>query len=271
MTTSPLTGVAAGVPFTALPPAGAPTAPALVVTWHLMDPPCTDAAMAAALPLAGLPAWRVHLGLPLTGRRLPEGGFEELMRRGMADAVLNLFGPILDAAAAEAPAAVEAVRAELGIPDGRVALVGGSIGAGVALEVLARGEVPAAAVALVSPMVRVAGAVAANEAAMGVSYRWSDASRAVAERYDFVRRADEVAGAPLLVVVGGADAAPFRADAQSLRAALDAAGAAVTLHEVSGMPHHLAEPPGVEPAPQNAHAAAVDELLTGWLGARLPV
>jgi hypothetical protein len=32
------------------------------------------AAMAAALPLNGLPAWRVYLGLPLSGSRLPEGG-----------------------------------------------------------------------------------------------------------------------------------------------------------------------------------------------------
>ena len=34
-------GTAAGVPFTALPPAGSGPAP-LVVTWHMMDAPCTD-------------------------------------------------------------------------------------------------------------------------------------------------------------------------------------------------------------------------------------
>jgi hypothetical protein len=48
-------GTAAGVPFTALSPPGGGLAP-LVVTWHMMDAPCTDAAFAAALPLSGVAA-----------------------------------------------------------------------------------------------------------------------------------------------------------------------------------------------------------------------
>jgi hypothetical protein len=47
--------------------------------WHLMDPPRTEAALAAALPLAGLEAWRTYLGLPLSGSRMPPGGAEELL------------------------------------------------------------------------------------------------------------------------------------------------------------------------------------------------
>jgi hypothetical protein len=50
-----------------------------VVVWHLMDPPWTEAAFAAALLLAGLEAWRTYLGLPLSGSRMPPGGAEELL------------------------------------------------------------------------------------------------------------------------------------------------------------------------------------------------
>lgn len=66
----PITRLADGVPYVALPPEGE-GAP-LVVAWHLHDPPRSERAMAAVLPLKGLPAWRVYLGLPLSGSRLPE-------------------------------------------------------------------------------------------------------------------------------------------------------------------------------------------------------
>jgi len=103
-TSSPVSGTAAGVPFLALPPTGG-TRPgaSVVVAWHLMDPPRTEAAFAAALPLAGLDAWRIYLGLPMCGARLPAGGQDELMRLGYADAVLNLQGPIAAQGAEESP------------------------------------------------------------------------------------------------------------------------------------------------------------------------
>ncbi len=45
---APVTGVAAGVPFVAVPPATGSAAP-VVLAWHLMDPPRTEAALAAEL------------------------------------------------------------------------------------------------------------------------------------------------------------------------------------------------------------------------------
>jgi len=64
---TPTTGTTAqGVPYVLLAPRnGAPDAP-LVVAWHLLDPPRTEAAFAAALPLDGLDAWRLYLGLPMS-------------------------------------------------------------------------------------------------------------------------------------------------------------------------------------------------------------
>src|SRR5687768_16775494 len=100
--TSSITGTTAnGVPFL-VAPASRPDAP-VVLAWHLLDPPRTEAAMAAALPLAGLGAWKIYLGLPLSGSRMPAGGVEEIQRLGMEDAVLNLFWPIQQQALAEFP------------------------------------------------------------------------------------------------------------------------------------------------------------------------
>jgi len=80
-----VSGVEAGVPYVALPPAGwydgREPAP-LIIAWHLNDPPRSAAAMASALPLAGVAAWRVYPDLPMHGRRQLSGGLEEFMRLG---------------------------------------------------------------------------------------------------------------------------------------------------------------------------------------------
>lgn len=88
-------GVAAGVPFVALPPTGShggEPAP-LIIVWHLNDPPRSAVAMAAALPMAGVAVWRVYVDLPMHGRRQLPGGLEEFMRLGYQDAVLKAFEP----------------------------------------------------------------------------------------------------------------------------------------------------------------------------------
>ena len=77
-----LVGIAAGVPYVAHRPAADCQQAPLVVVLHLMDPPRTEAAMAAALPLAGVPAWRAYLGLPMFGA--PNTASPWLARSGMA-------------------------------------------------------------------------------------------------------------------------------------------------------------------------------------------
>jgi hypothetical protein len=72
----PITGWAGGVPFAALPPTAAASGASAIVGWHLNDPPRSETALAAALPLNNVPAWRIYLGLPLSGPRLPGGGLE---------------------------------------------------------------------------------------------------------------------------------------------------------------------------------------------------
>ena len=80
-----------GVPFIARAASRADAS--LVAVWHLLDPPCTPAAMAAALPLDGLDAHVVHLGLPLSGARAVHADFGEFLATGM-DMVTEYFGPM---------------------------------------------------------------------------------------------------------------------------------------------------------------------------------
>jgi hypothetical protein len=194
---APITGVAADVPFLAVPPPGGPRPDApVVVAWHLMDAPRTEAAFAAALPLAGLDAWRIYLGLPMTGARLPAGGAEEVMRLGYEDAVLNLQGPIAAQGAEEFPAAWADLRGRLGLAAAPVALVGGSMGSAVAGLVLTEtgpraGLRPAAAV-LISPIVQLRPVVDAAARHYGFEYTWGPASLEVAARLDLVARADDL-------------------------------------------------------------------------------
>lgn len=268
--------VAAGVPFVAVPPVNpSPVAP-VVLGWHLLDPPRTEAAFAAAVPLAGLDAWRIYLGLPMTGSRLPPGGFEEVMRLAFDDAVLNVYGPMAEQVADEVAAAWSHLQSQLGIGDGPVGVLGGSFGAAAAQLVIAEGLVDAKAAVLVSPLVQLRPMVEAMGRRFGVSYQWSAPSLAVARRLDFVERAGEIAahGQPAVLLVVGADDDPdaFVGPATQLRDELRNAyddAARVELVTVPGMAHALAEEPGTEPEPQTPHAAEVDRHAATWLARHL--
>lgn len=274
---APVSGTAAGVPFLALPPpGGARRGAVVVVAWHLMDPPRTEAAFAAALPLAGLDAWRIYLGLPMCGARLPAGGPDELMRLGYADAVLNLQGPIAAQGAAEFPAAFAELHHTLDLGDAPLGLLGGSMGSAITQLVLTEtgpssGIHPQAAV-LVSPITQLRPAVDATGRRFGVTYPWGPASLAVAGRLDFVARAHELlaAGQPAVQLIVGADddREGFLKPAQQLRAALAdryTDPARVDLVVVPDMAHALADEPGLAPAPQTPHAATVDQHAVSWL------
>ena len=272
---APITGVAAGVPFLAVPPAASGRNTPVVIAWHLMDPPRTEAAFAAALPLAGLQAWRIYLGLPMCGARLPAGGADELLRLGYEDAVLNVQGPIATQGAAEFPAALAQLRDRLGLTDGPLGLVGGSMGSAIAGLVMAEtgpaAGIAVAAAVLFSPITQLRAAVDAIGRRYGITYPWGAASLEVAHRLDFVSRADEIAAAgppAIRLVVGGADDREgFLVPAREFQTALSSRYAdpsRVDLVVVPGMAHALAEEPGIEPAPQIEHAATVDRHTVQW-------
>lgn len=260
-------GDAAGVPFVALPPGQNAERAPFVVVWHLGAPPRSETAMAAALPLRGLPAWRVYLGLPMLGRRLPDGGLQEFFRLLREDPVLTVFEPVTRQAVEEFPAALAELRDRLPIDDGPLALVAGSMGAWVAQSLLTEADVPVRALALVSPAISLAAVVARYERLWGITYPWSAGSLAVAGRLDFIAHAREIADRdPALLLVLGSrdDQQAFRQPAERLREALSRPER-TALVRIPGMGHALAEEPGLEPAPQTAHAARVDAVLVDWL------
>jgi dienelactone hydrolase len=271
----PPSGVAAGVPYVALRPARGRRAP-LVVAWHQLGFPHTEQAMAAALPLARLAAWRVYLGLPMTGARAPAGGQTEPARLGAEDFVCKLAGPMVEQAFAEFPAAVTALRGKLPLDEGPIGLLGGGVGAAVALLALAEGEVPVRAAALVSPAVQLPQVAAASQQRGNLGGRRTRTARAVAGRLDFIARASEIAGRDpqpaVLLVTGAGDDPGVSEPAERLWHALAGryrAPGRVALVIVPGLAHALAGGPGIDPAPQTPGAARADAAVTSWLGRHL--
>jgi alpha-beta hydrolase superfamily lysophospholipase len=270
--TTPISGVAAGVPYVALPPAAGGREPApLIIAWHLNDPPRSAAAMASALPLAGAAAWRVYLDLPMHGGRQLPGGLDEFMKLGYQDAVLKAFEPQVTQAVDEFPAVLAEIRARLPVTDGPIGLAGASVGTLPAQIVMAGGAAQVSAAALVSPVIQLAEVVAANERRFQVTYPWSDASRAVAARFDFVSRAGQIAASdpqPAILLVTGADDDPsFPLQAQRLHSELRrrySTPERVSLLSIPGMKHAFAAEPGIEPEPQTIQAKLVDAAVTDW-------
>jgi alpha-beta hydrolase superfamily lysophospholipase len=183
-----------------------------------------------------------------------------------------LQGPIADQAAREFKPALTELSNRLGLGSGRLAVMGGSMGAAVALLALAESDADIAAAVLVSPLIQLRPAVDALGRRFGVTYPWSEPSLAVARRLDFVPRADESARRQpqpaILLIVGEEDDVAFRRSATEFRAALSgryADPSRVDMVLVPGMGHALAEEPGIEPAPQTPHAAEVDRVALDWL------
>ena len=229
-----ITGEAAGVRFVAVPPRR--DGRRLVVVWHLLGEPGTPEAMAEALPLAGVDAWRLYAALPPWG----EG----------PDPVADGYVPLVESAVAAMPALVAAARDRLGCDDGPVDLVGGSAGGHIALTTAVRGAVPVRRVAVVNPAVRVEAVVQASIAQGALdAYDWTDASRAAAEPLDVLARADKL-DVPLLVVRGDQEYAAFR----PVQAALCASVPGARLADVPGLAHMLVTATDV-----------VDAEVTAWL------
>jgi acetyl esterase/lipase len=266
-------GQAAGVPYVALPPPGGPRRDASVVlAWHLMDPPRSQAAFAAAVPVDGVDAWRVHLGLPMTGARLLAGGWDEIYRLASEDAVRNMHWPVARAAAEELGPAWVSLRGQLGIDAVQPAgVMGGSAGAGIAQLALAEHLTDVSTAVLISPVIRLRAAVEAVGRRFGITYPWDQETEAIARRLDFVERTPEIVERhprlQILVIVGeDDDRAGFLEPAADLAAT---SPDRVTLVTIPGMGHALAEEPGIDPAPQTPHAAAVDRQATRWFRGHL--
>ncbi|MFF0147816.1 alpha/beta hydrolase [Amycolatopsis sulphurea] len=259
---APITGTAAGVPFTALPPAGHATQ--LIVTWHMLDAPRTDAAFAAALPMDEVPAWRVHLGMPMCGARMVDGRTDAVVELFGKDPLMLYLHPFVRQAAEEFPAALASVRAQLPVDDGPIGVLGASLGGAVALRVLADTDLPVFAGALVNAAIRMRSVVDLFPG----DYPYTAESEKAVDSLNFLPWAGTLAArAPLLVVSGELDHPALRADALQLAEAM---GERAELRSIPGLAHPLAAEPGLTPAPPFPAAHVVDAALTAWFRDHLP-
>jgi dienelactone hydrolase len=216
--------------------------------------------------MTGVPAWRVYLGLPLFGSRLPAGGTAEIRARAQHDYLVDLYGPVVQRAAAELPYAVAAIREDLGLVDAPIGLVGFSAGGGAALLALAEGNIEVDAAALIAPIALPTLVLAAMERRSGGTYTWTGEARAIAARLDFAGRAKEVVARnpALMLVAGGDDDLVTQADLAGLRDLLEAEGGTSVEAVTCRMGHALASEPGLAPQPPIAEAVSVDAALTDW-------
>ncbi|MFE9246882.1 alpha/beta hydrolase family protein [Nocardiopsis sp. NPDC006938] len=272
-TAAPVTGTVAGVPFLALPPAFTTAAPApLVLGLHAFEPPRSQAALAGAVPMAPLPAWRVHLGLPLFGTRLPDGGVAEINRRGAHDYLVDLYGPVVEQAAAELPRVADELRSAFPVADTPVGLLGVGAGATAALLALAERRLPVGAAAVINPIVDPAHLITARERRTGRPYQWSDQARWARARLDLTEHAEALTGTgtPVLIVNGGRDEVCPPEHGRALHDALTppgpdpAAEHALRHIVVPDLAHAIGPEPGLEPGPLTPAGVLTDRALTEW-------
>ncbi|MEO3823198.1 hypothetical protein [Actinomadura sp. B10D3] len=263
-TNRPVHGTASGDAYVALPPTAVdavmsgPTR--LVVAWPGFDPPRTAAALAAAIPMTGVPVWRVYLDLP---GRSPGGlGSGAILESESIEA----YGAAVRNAAERLPAALDEIRGDLGLPDGPVALAGFSAGAAAALLAVARGAVPVSAAALVAPVVAPSRAARAVEKRSGRDRAWSDRAAALADELDLGSLAAGIAGrdVPTLLISGGKDRVVPPREITALRDELRRHGASAVEAATFRMGHALAAEPGTEARPPITEAVRVDGVLTDW-------
>ncbi len=204
----PRRGVAAGVPFVALPPACDLSEAGVVVAWHGMDPPRTARSMAATLPLNGLNAWKIYLDLPRHGRPAAEGAVAATAGTCIDEWVVDVVGPVVERAADEFPDVLAELGALLPLGDAPLGLLGSGAGAVVAQLVLAEAGLPVRAAALVNPLARLGDTVDGPGVCGDGNCCHTESSRRVADRLDFVARAHTIVehrSWPVLILVTGAD------------------------------------------------------------------
>ncbi|MEU8344645.1 hypothetical protein SAMN05443665_102519 [Actinomadura meyerae] len=260
----PVHGTAAGGPYVALPPtavdAEASGPVRLIVAWPGFDPPRTAAALAAAVPMTGVPVWRAFLDLP---GRSPGGlGSGAILETESIEAYCTAVEDAVD----RLPDALADIRRDLALPDGPVALAGFSTGAAAALLAVLRGTVPVRTAALVAPVAAPARAARAVEQRSGRERDWAPRASERADRLDLGALAPGLAGrdVPTLLIGGAKDRVVPPREITALRDLLRRHGTGAVESTTFRMGHALAAEPGTEPRPPITEAVQVDTALTDW-------
>lgn len=209
--------------------------------------------------MAAVPAWRVHLGMPLCGARMVDGRLDAHVALAREDALRAYFAPLIHQAVDEFPAALAALHDQLPVVDAPISVLGASSGALVALQVLAEQQAPIRAVAPGQPGSagpdRRRARRGAPRGGLPVDRRRPRDRRRAGLR----RRAGDLANEPPLLLVSGEDDRPaVRTDVTDLAHALRERYAWPDDVEVTTVPD-LAHPPGRRTRTRTGSPAPRDE------------
>jgi pimeloyl-ACP methyl ester carboxylesterase len=253
-----------GVPCVVREPAGGVRADApVVVAWHLLDAPRNEKTLAAAVPMAGLDAWKLYIGLPMSGVRQPEGGDAEIRMRIAEDPILRLYRYVVDGALEELPGTLDGVRREFGLsPEAPLGVFGGSMGGAVAQLAIAESGLAIKAAVLVNPVTRMRATIDGLSRHFDNEYSWTPPSTSFAERTDFAARAGELAGVPIRYITGANDLREaFLDPTDTVVDTLKRQDATVDRQVVAGLAHGFYDEAADRPTRE---AAVVDQLATDW-------
>jgi dienelactone hydrolase len=256
------------------PPQGRVKAP-LIILLHGFGPPGSEQALADALPLDDVPAYKAYVGLPLFGARMPAGGMAEVGRGQAEDCVLKVYLPVAEGVLRDVSGVVDKLRERLPVTlEAGIGLFGFS-GGGVAAQLaLIESQVPISAAVLCGAPKNLSASVAAVERAIKIKYAWTEEARAVVRRLDPVIRAAEIARREtppaILLLLGDRDEYFSVEDAQELHDALASAyHSAGVKHRVSlqilpGMTHCFAAAAGSAGAVCLSDASPVRAAAAAW-------
>ncbi|MDL4773297.1 alpha/beta hydrolase family protein [Actinomadura xylanilytica] len=270
--TLPVHGTAAGSAYLALPPTAVDARPAgptgLIVAWPGFDPPRAAAALATAMPMTGVPVWRVYLELPGDAEGAAGGlGSGAILESRFIEA----YGAAVEEASERLPDALADIRRDLGLDEGPVGLAGFSAGGSAALLAVARGAVPISTAAVVAPVIAPSRSAGAVEKRAARDRAWTEEARELADRLDLGMRAADIAArdTALLLIGGAKDRVVPPAEITALRDLLRRCGAGAVESATFRMAHALAAEPGTAARPPITEAVRVDGVLTDWFRERI--
>ena len=172
---------------------------------------------------------------------MPDGGVEEVMRRGAEDAVSLVFRPTIEGALAELPEAVADLRKQLSVEaSAPLGIFGFSAGGETALLALSRRTLPFRAAVTFGAVADLPPLIDVSASLFGTRYAWTTARKSLAEELSpvFHARAIAASGVPVLLAVGGEDQYPVRGATEKLITEVTSSGGVAELRIVRVLATH---------------------------------
>jgi predicted esterase len=246
----------------------------LVVLYHGFGPPQNPRALAEVLRLEKMDAVLAFVNLPMVADRMPAGGRDELLRVQKEDFVNGFFFRSISGAAAELQQIVKELNATYRFSDKGIGLFGFSAGGAAALLALIESDVPITAAVIVNAPMSVMQNVENWQRTLKRQFKWDDASRKAASRYDVELQADKIAERKvlpaLLIVQGDADKqlgiGPARRAFEALKQRYVGRGEAgrIQFEAIPGLAHNFGPGSGATGSGQASIDLEIEQKTEHW-------